>query len=181
MVKVCPVFRQDAGVLHERSPRSCRLPFPAFPFFPRLWKSSSDDDQILPRSFNLASKMCLPPVFVSFPFFRFLLSFYLFSYRYTFLLVSDLTFDDGDAFSADALDRVIFTTRFSHFLRNIAVANGRRMKDKIVRRDCVRTSHYPCLSGGIRKYGGRGARFRRVDILVFAREVTRVYLLIARM
>lgn len=33
-------------------------------------------------------------------------------------------------------------------------ANGRHMKDKIVRRDCVRTSHYPCLSGGIRKYGG---------------------------
>lgn len=28
--------------------------------------------------------------------------------------------------------------------------NERRMKDKIVRRDSVRTSHYPCLSDGIR-------------------------------
>lgn len=150
-----PAFSTNA--LHP--PVASSFPLSSFPFFPRLWKSSSDDDQILPRSFNLAPKMCLPPVLVSFPFSRFLLSFYLFSYRYTFLLVSDLTFDDGDAFSADALDRVIFTTRFSHPLRNIAVASGRRMKDKIVRRDCVRTSHYPCLSGGIRKYRGGGRDF----------------------
>lgn len=63
MVKVCPVFRQDAGicVLHERSPRSCRLHFFRFPLsFSRLWKSSGNDYQVFPRFFNLAPKVCLP-------------------------------------------------------------------------------------------------------------------------
>lgn len=129
--------------------------FPLFPFFPVYGNLQAMMTKYFLAPLISLLKCVYPPS--SSPSLSPGLSFYLFSYRYTFLLVSDLTFDDGDAFSADALDRVIFTTRFSHPLRNIAVASGRRMKDKIVRRDCVRTSHYPCLSGGIRKYRG-GAR-----------------------
>lgn len=48
----------------------------------------------------------------------------------------------------------VILNNFRAFLYNIVGVNERHMKDKIVRRDCVRTSHYPCLSGGIRKYEG---------------------------
>lgn len=87
-------------------------------------------------------------------FFLFFLSRFFLQFLIICFLECHLNEEKNISFSSEKHCSFMFDLFYVRsFLMNQDVklkVDERRMKDKVVRRDCSRTSHYPCLSPGIR-------------------------------